>query len=139
MLVITFFFEQATVLEEMPPFPERESSILAILKKKKPGRVAEPGTLGSDGVTPKERKSPALNSVGNHSTHNTSNQSADLLGLTSPSAASTSQNPAPLVDMLADVFSAASPPSNGFGTSFQPIDNLKKYDHDFIIFSISCQ
>lgn len=27
----------ATVLEEMPPFPERESSILAILKKKKPG------------------------------------------------------------------------------------------------------
>ena len=27
----------ATVLEEMPPFPERESSILAKLKKKKPG------------------------------------------------------------------------------------------------------
>lgn len=27
----------ATVLEEMPPFPERESSILAMLKKKKPG------------------------------------------------------------------------------------------------------
>ena len=27
---------QATVLEEMPPFPERESSILAKLKKKKP-------------------------------------------------------------------------------------------------------
>lgn len=26
---------QATVLEEMPPFPERESSILAKLKKKK--------------------------------------------------------------------------------------------------------
>jgi len=26
----------ATVLEEMPPFPERESSILAKLKKKKP-------------------------------------------------------------------------------------------------------
>ena len=31
---------QATVLEEMPPFPERESSILAKLKKKKgPGVV----------------------------------------------------------------------------------------------------
>lgn len=31
---------QATVLEEMPPFPERESSILAKLKKKKgPGAV----------------------------------------------------------------------------------------------------
>lgn len=26
----------ATILEEMPPFPERESSILAKLKKKKP-------------------------------------------------------------------------------------------------------
>ena len=26
----------ATVLEEMPPFPERDSSILAKLKKKKP-------------------------------------------------------------------------------------------------------
>lgn len=119
---------QATVLEEMPPFPERESSILAILKKKKPGRVAEPGTAGNDSATPKERKSPALNSVGNHSTHNTSNQSTDLLGLTSPSGSSASPNPAPLVDMLADVFSSASPPSvnNGFGSSFQPIDNLKK-------------
>lgn len=35
------FFYQATVLEEMPPFPERESSILAKLKKKKgPGAVS---------------------------------------------------------------------------------------------------
>nr|SVE78691.1 EOG090X0109 [Daphnia lumholtzi] len=119
----------ATVLEEMPPFPERESSILAILKKKKPGRVAEPGSAGSDGATPKERKSPALNAVTNHSNHNTSGQSNDLLGLASPSAPTTTQNLAPLVDMLADVFSSASPPSvnNGFGSSFQPIDNLKKF------------
>lgn len=28
----------------MPSFPERESSILAVLKKKKPGRVAETET-----------------------------------------------------------------------------------------------
>lgn len=119
----------ATVLEEMPPFPERESSILAILKKKKPGRVAEPGSAGSDGATPKERKSPALNAVANHSNHSTSGQSNDLLGLASPSAPTTTPNPAPLVDMLADVFSSASPPSvnNGFGSSFQPIDNLKKF------------
>ena len=34
-------FSQATVLEEMPPFPERESSILAKLKKKKPSSVPE--------------------------------------------------------------------------------------------------
>jgi len=29
------------VLEEMPPFPERESSILAKLKKKKPSSVPD--------------------------------------------------------------------------------------------------
>lgn len=125
---------QATVLEEMPPFPERESSILAILKKKKPGRVAEPGG-GAEGATPgKERKSPALNSASGGSTnhHNNSAQSADLLGLTSPSSSSTSTAPAGsghLVDVLADVFnnSSSSPNvNNGFGASFQPIDNLKK-------------
>lgn len=32
---IHFVSFQATVLEEMPPFPEKESSILAKLKKKK--------------------------------------------------------------------------------------------------------
>lgn len=38
---LTSGFFQATVLEEMPPFPERESSILAKLKKKKgPGAVS---------------------------------------------------------------------------------------------------
>ena len=40
-LLILLFVFQATVLEEMPPFPERESSILAKLKKKKPS-AAEP-------------------------------------------------------------------------------------------------
>lgn len=39
--VLFSLFTQATVLEEMPPFPERESSILAKLKKKKgPGAVS---------------------------------------------------------------------------------------------------
>lgn len=32
-------FTQATVLEEMPPFTEKESSILAVLKKKS-GRMS---------------------------------------------------------------------------------------------------
>jgi hypothetical protein len=32
----------ATVLEEMPPFPEKESSgLLNLLKKKRPGRVPD--------------------------------------------------------------------------------------------------
>ena len=136
MMARTFFccWFQATVLEEMPPFPERESSILAILKKKKPGRVAEPGAPGgAEGATPgKERKSPALNSSGagggsNH--HNSSTQSADLLGLTSPPASSAAAAPGHLVDVLADVFNASSSSTvnNGFGASFQPVDNLKKY------------
>merc|ERR1711962_1739844 len=40
----------ATVLEEMPPFPEKESSgLLNLLKKKRPGRVPEnPDRLDSD-------------------------------------------------------------------------------------------
>lgn len=39
--MIVLSLPQATVLEEMPPFPERESSILAKLKKKKgPGAVS---------------------------------------------------------------------------------------------------
>ena len=34
--------QKATVLEEMPPFPERESSILAKLKRKKgPGNLPD--------------------------------------------------------------------------------------------------
>ena len=39
---------KATVLEEMPPFPERESSILAKLKKKKKEKA---------GILDKEEKS----------------------------------------------------------------------------------
>nr|CAG4640625.1 EOG090X0109 [Eulimnadia texana] len=113
----------ATVLEEMPPFPERESSILAILKKKKPGRVPEQGVAQES--SPKERKSPALPAVNNHAPA-ALNQSADLLGLSSPPAAS-SQSSAPLVDVLADVFNAASPPNANNGPNFQPVDNLKKF------------
>ena len=45
---------QATVLEEMPPFPERESSLLAKLKKKK---ALAAGIAEEDIVEPK----PAVN------------------------------------------------------------------------------
>lgn len=53
----------ATVLEEMPAFPERESSILAVLKKKKPGRVPENEI--------KEGKSPTPVSNHNNEVNNT--------------------------------------------------------------------
>ena len=57
-----FFFNvyQATVLEEMPPFPERESSLLAKLKKKKP-------TAGG-GTEEKKKGGIELNSIGESST-----------------------------------------------------------------------
>ena len=126
----------------MPPFPERESSILAILKKKKPGRVPEGAATTDNGTATgviKERKSPALSSLANHSAHNASNQSADLLGLSSPPATGPSagtQQGSSLVDVL-DVFTAttsSSPPvNNGFGSSFQPVDNLKKYVSSWLI------
>ncbi|KAK9510906.1 hypothetical protein O3M35_005584 [Rhynocoris fuscipes] len=87
----------ATVLEEMPSFPERESSILAVLKKKKPGRVPENEI----------RPAVAHNVVGsetaaNHdsNTHATSNDTAtDLLGLSTPPA---STNVGVLLDVLGD-------------------------------------
>lgn len=70
----------ATVLEEMPPFPERESSILAKLKKKK-----GPGTVTDLEETKRERSvdvnggpepAPASGSAAS-----TPSPSADLLGL----------------------------------------------------------
>ena len=48
----TFLLTQATVLEEMPPFPERESSILAKLKKKK---IIPPGGDKEEKAEPAEK------------------------------------------------------------------------------------
>lgn len=59
-------FVQATVLEEMPAFPERESSILAVLKKRKPGRVPENEI--------RENKSPIPATANHTSEYNNTNQ-----------------------------------------------------------------
>ncbi|KAM4703801.1 AP-2 complex subunit alpha-1 isoform 3-T3 [Rhinophrynus dorsalis] len=89
----------ATVLEEMPPFPERESSILAKLKKKKgPGAVSEL----EEGK--REQNSEINGGVEpTPSTASTPSPSADLLGLRNASvtgsAAPSSGN------LLVDVFS----------------------------------
>ncbi|KAM9529059.1 AP-2 complex subunit alpha-1-like isoform 1-T1 [Salvelinus alpinus] len=100
----------ATVLEEMPPFPERESSILAKLKKKKgPGAVSveledgkERGELNGGG----DRAGDAAIAASNASTPS---PSADLLGLRSaaPSAGS----------LLVDVFSEAGPAATSAGVN----------------------
>jgi len=83
----------ATVLEEMPPFPEKESNgILNLLKKKRPGRVPDnPGLLaGGEGGGAKEKTTnggPAavVAVVGG-------GVSADLLGLDAPEAAAPHTN-----------------------------------------------
>lgn len=70
----------ATVLEEMPPFPEKESSgLLNLLKKKRPGAVPENPEIKSseDGHEPKSIPKANVNL----DTSNTSGGSADLLGL----------------------------------------------------------
>uniref|UniRef100_A0A672TAP9 AP-2 complex subunit alpha n=1 Tax=Sinocyclocheilus grahami TaxID=75366 RepID=A0A672TAP9_SINGR len=94
----------ATVLEEMPPFPERESSILAKLKKKKgPGAVSVNDFFMMD------------ESFGGSSTPS---PSADLLGLraghpvtaAAPSAGS----------LLVDVFSETGVNDDGFLSSAPP-------------------
>nr|XP_042703060.1 AP-2 complex subunit alpha-1 isoform X5 [Chrysemys picta bellii] len=102
----------ATVLEEMPPFPERESSILAKLKKKKgPGAGSEldegkkePGAELNGGVEPTA------------STTSTPSPSADLLGLrAAPPAGSAA--PTTAGNLLVDVFSDNTSATSGLAPS----------------------
>nr|XP_046160024.1 AP-2 complex subunit alpha-1-like isoform X4 [Oncorhynchus gorbuscha] len=106
----------ATVLEEMPPFPERESSILAKLKKKKgPGAVSveledgkERGELNGGG----DRGGDAAIAASNASTPS---PSADLLGLRS--AAPVSGAAPSAGSLLVDVFSEAGPAASSSGAN----------------------
>uniref|UniRef100_A0AAR2JPY2 AP-2 complex subunit alpha n=1 Tax=Pygocentrus nattereri TaxID=42514 RepID=A0AAR2JPY2_PYGNA len=94
----------ATVLEEMPPFPERESSILAKLKKKKGS-----GTVSDVEDTRKERNTN-VNGSTDHTTV-TSSPSSDLLGLGNSSAVNSGSPPAAsnAASLLVDVFSESLP------------------------------
>ncbi|XP_055991981.1 AP-2 complex subunit alpha-1 isoform X1 [Sorex fumeus] len=102
----------ATVLEEMPPFPERESSILAKLKRKKgPGA----GSTLDDG-----RRDPSSNDLNGGmeptpSTVSTPSPSADLLGLRAAPPPAAPPAPAGAGNLLVDVFSdgPAAQPSLG--------------------------
>ncbi|KAM4825593.1 AP-2 complex subunit alpha-1 isoform 1-T1 [Thomomys bottae] len=102
----------ATVLEEMPPFPERESSILAKLKRKKgpgaasaldDGRRDPSGSDINGGVEPTP------------STVSTPSPSADLLGLRAAPPPAAPPAPTAAGSLLVDVFSdgPAAPPSLG--------------------------
>ncbi|KAK7938447.1 hypothetical protein WMY93_001773 [Mugilogobius chulae] len=101
----------ATVLEEMPPFPERESSILAKLKKKK-----GPGAVSVTELDDSKREAGELNGGGERATDSaamaasnasTPSPSADLLGIRS--SAPMGAAPAAAGSLLVDVFSEAGP------------------------------
>ena len=104
----------ATVLEEMPPFPERESSILASLRKKKPA----PGMENGREKTPKP---VAEMSVSNN------NSDMDLLGIGNNLVRSEPAVPNSL-DILSEMFGNASAPrvpaANIVASS--PDENLKR-------------
>uniref|UniRef100_A0A671YC89 AP-2 complex subunit alpha n=1 Tax=Sparus aurata TaxID=8175 RepID=A0A671YC89_SPAAU len=98
----------ATVLEEMPPFPERESSILAKLKKKK-----GPGAVSVTELEDSKREEllgclyAYKQPVTKYTFFSTPSPSADLLGIrsTAPLGAA----PASAGSLLVDVFSEAGP------------------------------
>ncbi|XP_067332028.1 AP-2 complex subunit alpha-2 isoform X4 [Channa argus] len=101
----------ATVLEEMPPFPERESSILAKLKKKK-----GPGAVSVAELEDSKREGGELNGGSDRgpdtaamaaSNASTPSPSADLLGIRS--TAPVGAAPTSAGSLLVDVFSETGP------------------------------
>ncbi|KAF5288660.1 hypothetical protein FQR65_LT11973 [Abscondita terminalis] len=109
----------ATVLEEMPSFPERESSILAVLKKKKPGRVPENEV--------KDGKSPTPITNHTNEVNNTSGASGDLLGLsTPPTSQPSSSNTGVLLDVLGDVYNSKTITNNNSNNTQQNLYNPNK-------------
>ncbi|XP_022173721.1 AP-2 complex subunit alpha [Myzus persicae] len=115
----------ATVLEEMPSFPERESSILAVLKKKKPGRVPETETLENHSPQPSPI-SHQNNHVNNHT--NSNSNSADLLGLSTPVASTThTSNANVLVDVLGDLYGGGGSTGSNSLNATQNNYNPKKF------------
>ncbi|CAH2325369.1 AP-2 complex subunit alpha-2 isoform X1 [Pelobates cultripes] len=111
----------ATVLEEMPPFPERESSILAKLKKKK-----GPSTVTDLEEIKKEKSTSDVNGgtePAPTSTASTPSPSADLLGLGAPSATSPVASSA--AGLLVDVFADASLPVAAVSSGAE--DNFSRF------------
>ncbi|KAK2497835.1 hypothetical protein MC885_019281 [Smutsia gigantea] len=110
----------ATVLEEMPPFPERESSILAKLKKKKgPSTVTDlEGAKRERGADVNGGPEPVPAGA---STTSTPSPSADLLGLGAAPTASAgppTSSGALLVDVFSDSPSVVAPLAPGSEDNF---------------------
>ncbi|KAF5894205.1 AP-2 complex subunit alpha-2, partial [Clarias magur] len=121
----------ATVLEEMPPFPERESSILAKLKKKKGS-----GTSVEVDDSRKERTAN-VNGSSNHTAANTnakvnsssSSPPSDLLGLGNSTPLNSASPPAmsSTGSLLVDVFSENLPAASIASTTPVIEENLPRF------------
>lgn len=119
----------ATVLEEMPSFPERESSILAVLKKKKPGRVPENEIRESKSPQTTQTNSSNTNHKASINNHN----NTDLLGLSTPPSATSGANhnsSGTLIDVLGDIYNANSPIYNSKKFIFK--NNGVLFENDLI-------
>uniref|UniRef100_A0A3P9J7Z0 AP-2 complex subunit alpha n=1 Tax=Oryzias latipes TaxID=8090 RepID=A0A3P9J7Z0_ORYLA len=113
----------ATVLEEMPPFPERESSILAKLKKKKgPGAVSV--TEMEDG-----KREGGVSRLVSCLFQSTPSPSADLLGIRP--AAPVSAAPASAGSLLVDVFSEAGPAASSAAVNDEGFLRLRELQVGF--------
>ncbi|XP_046665758.1 AP-2 complex subunit alpha [Homalodisca vitripennis] len=132
----------ATVLEEMPSFPERESSILAVLKKKKPGRVPE-NEIRPAHNSHNHQPDSTTSSLAAPVTHANNTNSADLLGLSTPPAPS---NTGVLVDVLGDIYSSATPTAAPSATQnnynpkkFVCKNNGVLFENDLIQIGVKCE
>lgn len=111
----------ATVLEEMPSFPERDS-ILTALKKRKPGRVPENDIKLSKSPVPTQNTQSHNHTSSNNTTNNSaiaSNATSDLLGLSTPPSMQNNQNA--LIDVLGDIY------NNSNGGIAGTINNSKRF------------
>ncbi|TSM20284.1 AP-2 complex subunit alpha-2 [Bagarius yarrelli] len=119
----------ATVLEEMPPFPERESSILAKLKKKKGS-----GT-GTEVEDSRKERDASVNGNSNHTVANTnakmnsSSPPSDLLSLGNCTAPNSTSPPAVsnTGSLLVDVFSENLPAASFSASTAIIEENLSRF------------
>ncbi|XP_072554555.1 AP-2 complex subunit alpha-2 isoform X2 [Paramormyrops kingsleyae] len=115
----------ATVLEEMPPFPERESSILAKLKRKKgPGMVPDI----EEGRKDKNVNGGMEPISTNATTKSTPSPSTDLLSLGSSPALSSAPPSSSAGGLLVDVFTENHAPAAP-GVPMGPVadDNFSRF------------
>lgn len=130
--IITTTDVLATVLEEMPPFTEKESSILAVLKKKSGRMSAQEAQREARTQAREGSAAPVVNAEKSAAAQVTNLGSADLLGLSTPPAnQNNTQTNSGVLDVLGDLYGGSST-HNGTSTPAASVtssatDNIKKF------------